>query len=393
MGSVIALPLCAQYTDHMSSIITQGQAWRRMLAALRLPRFILDIETTDHPGLLERPVAVVGNGKEPTVLAASPPALAAGIRVGQRWESALQLCPRLGRLRARADYYHSVSQRLQQALADISPRLERVAIDQFYLDLSDCQSYYRYQPQRIAQLIQARLAALGFGFQVELGLAADANTAYLAACHSHDNTPCIISPDMAEAWLAPLPLSQVFDLGAEAQAWFAEQDIQCCAQLKRLPPSLLAQRFGRRGHELWLSAQGQEAKHCALGRARPLPDQQQNKRFFSPSRDASTLLFQLHKLCEKLAPELPATSRARLELSLRTYKGWQHLLLATPDPGLPQGQALFQAAKRAFKEFWLGENILQLRLEAYLEHESRFNQADIFLPAVNPNHSPRQTAA
>ncbi len=382
----------AQYTDQMNSILPKDKAWRRMLAAIRLPRFMLDIEAADHPGLLERPAVIAGNDPEALILACTPAASALGIMPGQRWADAQAACPRLGRLRARPAVYQHIAERLRQSLEELSPRLERVGWDLLYLDLSDCQSYYRYQPRHIAQLIQERLQQFDIRLGFSLGLASTMSTAYRAACLAEAPSPLIITPAEAEGWLATQALAEVFDLGLEAQAWLAELGVAHCAELTHLPPSLLSQRFGRRGYELWLAAQGRESRPSGSDDSKPPAELQLSKRFHQPCRDASILLFQLHKLCEKMAQDMGGYQGGDIYLSLRTQKCWQRLLLMA-DGGLPRGQAIFLAAKRKLRDHWLGEHILQLRLEAYLSAASSYDQSDIFLPLPTPPRERRKRMA
>lgn len=332
-----------------------------MIAALRFPSLFLDLEQMENPGLSGRPVAITATGRQAWLLAASPEAQARGVMPGQALAEAMTRCPELGRLNARLAHYKAASRQVLTCLEDISPLREATALDECYLDLTSCQRYYGHQPTRVASLIHDTLNTSWPGLHVRIGISGDKSTARVAANLAADRAFHIIHPEAARDTLSALPLHALCDIGHFMAPFLGEHGLATCGDLQRFPASQMAQHFGTQGRRLWLMASGQDPEPV---QAEPDRSQSINAGKLLPpgSRDAAILLFQWHKLCEKLLTGMAPATAYTLQTGFRCDTGWRQshcLLPAAREPAL-----LYRLVRQHFQQHWFGEAVMQLRLMA-----------------------------
>src|SRR6202051_3030482 len=96
-----------------------------------LDAFYASVEQLLDPSLRGRPIAVGGG----VVLAASYEARAYGVRGGMSGWQARQLCPGLRFVGGRFLEYQRLGDRVMDVLRDFTPDLERISIDEAFLDV------------------------------------------------------------------------------------------------------------------------------------------------------------------------------------------------------------------------------------------------------------------
>lgn len=330
-----------------------------MIALVALPNFPAAVEQHDNPRLQGQPLGLVAAEHSGTLIALSPEALAAGLLPGSRREDALQQCPGLRYLVAQPARYAERSARIMQALQNVSPELEVFALDEAYLDLTSCQSYYRNRPERIVELIRQTVRQASGGLDCVVGLSGDKTTARWAA---HNAGSGIVLPEAAEAALAALPLAAL-GMGADVVQFFAEHGVQVCGDMKKIPGSLPARRFGNLGRRLWLMAQGRDPSPVD-----PVAAQRPPARTLPPAtRNPAILQTHYLQLAEKAALALRREGRRLqdFQIGLRAPEGWRHAALQTDAP-TDDGLAIFQLCKRFLRQSWFGEEVQQVYVQGLL---------------------------
>lgn len=347
-----------------------------MIAFIDGGSFGLAVEQLDNPLLRQRALVLLHSASLPLVVELSAEALAAGLRPGMAWGEALAACPGLARVVARPARYAEHSQRLLENLAGISPDLEPFAPGEAFLDLTQCQSYYRHDPLRIGRLLQAAIGAAG-GPACAIGIASDKTSARWAARQSGPGGIEVIPPGLAAARLAPLTLAELCGAGPGVTDFLADHGVHCCGDMARIPIGLPARRFGNHGRRLWLMAQGLDpcpvrprvADGSGLpGLVRTLPP---------ACADADQLLAALRQLADKLRLRLQREGRSCQEfrIGLRAPEGWRHDSLRLDDAA--ESASLVPQLRRFLRRHWFGEVVRQVHLQA-LPEQAEAGQADFF---------------
>ena len=184
----------------------------RSIAHVDMDAFYAAIEQRDRPELRGRPVIV---GADPTgrgvVSTASYEAREYGVRSAMPIGRAARLCPHATFLPVDMAKYREVSVRIMAILADFSPLVEPVSVDEAFLDLTGTERLFG-SPLDAVRRIKARI-------RNDTGLTASAGLApnkFLAKVASDLEKPdgLVVVPSGGEAgFLAPLPVERIWGVG------------------------------------------------------------------------------------------------------------------------------------------------------------------------------------
>lgn len=364
-----------------------------MIAAIRFKTFSVGVEQADNPALLGRPFAVTAPSRHglTTLFSCSAEAVQQGLAPGQLLTEAQARCSNLAHGHLRWSRYAEVSQQLMEVLRGISPQLEVVTLDEAWLDLTSCQSYYRNRPEDIATLIRRELGKV-LPLSCGIGIGGDKATAAYAARCALDMEPgyWVVAPEQAASVLADVPVARFCDVGAELQEFLQTHGIHHCGEVAKLPVGALQQRFGALGTQFWLMTQGRDPRPVVV-EAASTEGLQAGKLLPAETRDGMTVLFQLHQLCEKLALQMARRREPGTDFtfSLRCDQGWRQARFVVPQ-ATHDAQVMFLLGKRFLRQNWLGEAVLQLRVQAH-PLITQPGQRDIF--PVSALHARASTVA
>ena len=103
---------------------------------LDLDAFFASVEQRDKPSLRGKPVIVGGLGGRGVVSTASYEARVFGVHSAMPMHEARGLCPRAAFLSGRFGAYRAASRIVQGILAELSPLVEPLSLDEAYVDLA-----------------------------------------------------------------------------------------------------------------------------------------------------------------------------------------------------------------------------------------------------------------
>ncbi len=228
----------------------------RTVLFAEVAEFYAAIERSEGPGGDPRPVIVGGHPRHRgLVQAATPDALAAGVRVGMPVLEALRLCPRARAVRTDLSRYREVSRRLFACLRRGFERLEPFGLGAAYFDVTRA-------PDAL-EAIAARLAAAvreDLGLSLRIGIASGKFLARLAA-EEGESEPGGGSVHRVAAgheadFLHPLPASQLEGVGRKTAATLAELGATTIGEVVALGRERLEQAFGTHGLRIFACASG-----------------------------------------------------------------------------------------------------------------------------------------
>ncbi len=318
-----------------------------MILHADIDAFFASVEQVKNPRLRGRPVVVGGKPGEASVIAScSYEARRFGLSAGMPLREAARLCPQAVFLTGSYPEYRRASDAVFALLADLSPQVEVVSLDEAYVDLSGAEQIHGGAWRAARSLRRRALAATGLHVTVGIG-----PTRILArlmtACAKPDGIG-FVEPAQAQAFLATLPLSALPGIGRKTLDLLGRLNLDRVGDLARLPEDLLVETLGARGRTLSLLARGQDP--------RPV-DSDRRKRSVSrrsalaePSADTDLLLGYLFYLCERTAlglREIRARARSvRVSFEYADYKAREgQATLADPSDLETE---LFAAARPLF---------------------------------------------
>ncbi len=177
-----------------------------------LDAFFVSVERADNPKLRGRPVVVGGKPeRRGVVAAASYEARAFGLHAGMPLATASRLCPRAVFVEGSFPKYRRASQRFMTILADFSPYIEPIGMDEAYLEVTGFESIHG-SIQNMALLIKKRIKD-ELKLQASIGIASGKVVAKVASKLSKPDGLLEVVPGRECSFLAPLPIVKLPGVG------------------------------------------------------------------------------------------------------------------------------------------------------------------------------------
>jgi DNA polymerase-4 len=349
--------------------------WPRAIALVDMNAFFASIEQRDHAEWRGRPVAIT-NGRQGTcIITCSYEARAYGIKTGMRLKQARQLCPALIQCPAHPERYAAISTTIMETLQDITPDIEIFSVDEAFLDITRCQRLLGSPPQ-IARLAKQKVFDAS-GILCSIGVSGDKTTAKFAAKLDKPDGLTVIPPWNAAEWLREVPVTGLCGIAKGIGRFLADHGVHTCGEMKKLPISVLARRFGNPGRRIWYMCQGQDP--AALQQEVPAPKSVGHGKVVPPNtRDAEVLLTYLLHMSTKVGARLRRhqLQAQNFAIGLRTGEGW---LGGTLRSALPtdDGRQIMALCRCVIDEAWRGQGVHQVQVTA-LDPFNTGSQLELF---------------
>lgn len=220
-----------------------------------LDAFFVSVEQALNPELRGKPVVVGGKPAGRGVVAsASYEARRFGLHAGMPLTTAYRLCPQAIFIEGSFPKYRDASQRFMAILADFSPYLEPVSLDEAYLDVTGFESIYGSIYQ-MALAIKQRIKN-ELGLCASVGIASCKVVAKIAAELSKPDGLIEVAAGNERSFLAPLPIAKLPGIGGKTERILNGLGIHTIGELSIMPLSALKSHFGASGELLHRFANG-----------------------------------------------------------------------------------------------------------------------------------------
>ena len=212
------------------------------IGLMDLDAFFASVEQLDHPEWRGKPVIVGGSPeKRGVVSTCSYEARVYGVRSAMSSAQAKRLCPEAIWTPGHFDRYREMSARVMAILADETPFVDRVSIDEAFFDISPGR-FSDEHPIQIAQRISRRVSELGV--TCSIGLGRNKTVAKIASERDKPRGLTIVTPGTEHGFLAPLPVRAMSGIGAAAESALTRVGIRTLGQLAEASDGLLSPIFG-----------------------------------------------------------------------------------------------------------------------------------------------------
>ncbi|MFC1950598.1 DNA polymerase IV [Chloroflexota bacterium] len=220
-----------------------------------LDAFFVSVEQVLNPELKGKPVVVGGKPERRGVVAsASYEARAFGLHAGMPLSTACRLCPQATFIEGSFPKYRKVSRKFMAILADFSPFLEPIGLDEAYLDATGFESIYGSIYQ-MATAIKQRIKD-ELGFCASVGIASCKVVAKVTSELSKPDGLLEVSTGEEFSCLAPLPIDKLPGIGKKTERILMGLGINTIGKLAITSLSTLKSHFGASGEVLYRYANG-----------------------------------------------------------------------------------------------------------------------------------------
>jgi len=278
----------------------------RRIIHIDLDAFFVSVEQAENPALQGKAVVVGGRPDRRGVVAcASYEARAFGLHAAMPLRTAYRLCPQAIFIEGSFAKYRRASERFMAILADFSPYLEPMSLDEAYLDATGFESMYG-SIQQMAVNIKRRIKD-ELGLCASVGIASSKVVAKIAADWSKPDGLLEVPDGEERSFLAPLPVGKLPGIGKKSEPRLKSLGVDTIGQLAALPAAMLKHYFGVFGELMHRYANGIDDREV-----QPPSEAKSMSRettFETDTRDRSRLKATLSYLSERLGSELRQCGR------------------------------------------------------------------------------------
>ena len=238
----------------------------RKIIHVDMDAFYASVEQRDNPELRGKPVAVGGSRARGVVAAASYEARKFGVRSAMPSVTARRKCPDLIFVKPRFDVYKEVSLQIRAILAEHTPIVEPLSLDEAYLDVTENLQGIASATE-IAERIRAKIRA-------ETQLTASAGVSYnkflakLASDHRKPDGLFVITPAMGPGFVEALPVERFHGVGPATAAKMNQLGIFTALDLRAKDEAFLQRHFGKAGPHFYCICRGIDHRPVRADRVR-----------------------------------------------------------------------------------------------------------------------------
>lgn len=237
----------------MNSVTRGG----RSILHVDLDAFFVAVECVLDPHLIGRPVVVGGDPRSRGVVAAaSYEARAYGIHSAMPMAQAVRRCPDLIRVPGSHDVYGRASRAVFRVLKQYSPVVEKVSVDEGYLDLTGTERLFGRvvdTADRIRREVRERLR-----LDLTVGVSRNRLISKVASSFAKPKGLFDVSPGQEARFLYPLPVQNLPGIGPVTTRRLLDFNIERLGVLAETESWFLAEVFGTHGPAMRLRAQGRD---------------------------------------------------------------------------------------------------------------------------------------
>jgi len=328
----------------------------RKILHLDLDAFFCAVEEQRDPALRGKPFAVGGQPDERGVVAScSYAARRFGLHSAMPMARAVRLCPSLIIVPSRYAAYQAVSQKVMATLHTLTPLVEQLSIDEAFLDVTELPD----PAETIARQLQATIRD-NLGLPCSLGVAANKLVAKIAnnigkASAPKGDTPnavTVVPPSHEGAFLAPLPVKELWGVGPKTAARLQEMGMYTIGDVARWSEADLIRRFGKLGHDLSKRAKGIDTRPVITEHEAKSISQETT--FATDISDEEKLKRTLRRLSEQVGYRLRQAGLGGTTVKLKIR--WSDFTTLTRQVTLSHpthlDSEIFAAAELLFEQVW-----------------------------------------
>lgn len=269
-----------------------------------LDAFFVAVERVIDPRLHGRPVVVGGPPESRGVVAAaSYEARAYGIHSAMPMGQALRLCPDLVRVSGSRGMYSRASKAVFSLLGEYTPMIEKVSVDEAYLDLSGTEHLFGHAldaADRMRREVKERLR-----LDLTVGVSANRLVSKVASAFAKPCGLFDVRPGQEPRFFAPLPVKVLPGIGPVTATRLRDFHIDYLGVLAATDRWFLEETFGRYGPAMQQRARGEDQTPVSPPWERALRKSIGHERTFSEDTDDPRLLRgRLQKLLEQACARL-----------------------------------------------------------------------------------------
>jgi nucleotidyltransferase/DNA polymerase involved in DNA repair len=217
---------------------------QRVVLHLDMDAFYAAVEVRENPGLEGKPVIVGHRGRRGVVSTCSYEARRYGVRSAMPSLVAERLCPDAVWLPGRMELYVTVSRRILALLAEASPLVEPLSVDEAFLDLTGIARDLE-EGARIGLVVKDRIRREQ-KLTASVGVAPNKFLAKIASDLEKPDGLVVFRPEDVVRRLHPMPIERLWGVGPRTAERLRTGGLRSIGSLLEVPDRALAALVGLR---------------------------------------------------------------------------------------------------------------------------------------------------
>jgi len=230
----------------------------RVIFHVDMDHFFTAVEEREHPEHKGKPVVVGANPKEGkgrgVVSTCNYEARKYGVRSGMPIVRAWKRCPHAVYLPVNYDLYKKVSSRIMTILRRFADKFEQWGLDEAFLDVSSKVQDLE-EAKRLAQKVKEEIYEKE-KLTCSIGVGPNKLVAKIASDFKKPDGLTAVEENDVKGFLSPLPVDKLLWVGKKTKQKLNAMGIKTIGELANFDASVLIEKFGVMGKQLYLSAQG-----------------------------------------------------------------------------------------------------------------------------------------
>ena len=230
----------------------------RIIFHVDMDQFFAAVEERERPEIRGKPVVVGADPKEGkgrgVVSTCNYEARKYGVKSGIPIARAWRLCPNAVFLPVNYRLYQKVSARIMEILRSYADKFEQWGLDEAFLDLSSRINSFE-EAEKLAQKIKKEIHEKET-LICSVGVGPNKLVAKIASDFEKPDGLTVVRGEDAKAFLAPLRVRKLLWVGRKTEERLNRLGIETAGDLAKYDASILTEKFGAAGTQLYLSAQG-----------------------------------------------------------------------------------------------------------------------------------------
>ncbi|GGH79422.1 DNA polymerase-4 [Pullulanibacillus pueri] len=353
----------------------------RVIFHIDMNSFYASVEMARHPELRGKPLAIAGKveDRRGIVVTSSYEARAHGVKTTMQVWEARRKCPQLIVKTPDFDLYRKVSRQLFDLLRTYTEKVEKVSVDEGYMDVTALAS--RHHPVKLAQEIQQQVFH-HLQLPSSIGIAPNKFMAKMASDMKKPMGITILRKREMNQTLWPLPVDEMHGVGQKTAEKLKKIGLQTIGDIAHYPKPAFIEQFGKYGEKLHDRANGiderevdpqSEHEFKSISQSITLPKD------LTEEEEVQPVLRRLAARLERKLKEKKSMSY-QLSLSIR-YNNWRNVTrVQSVQQPLQTEEEIYQRAIAIFYQHWNGQPIrlLGITVQSLEPMNKATKQLDLF---------------
>ncbi len=328
----------------------------RKIIHMDLDAFFCAVEELKNPSLKNKPFAVGGSPTGRGVIAScSYAARKMGIHSAMPTAQALRLCPELILVSSRHREYSQKSKLVMDILADFTPQMEQISVDEAFLDVSDIQK----ESYAIALDMQLKID-FETGLPASFGVSTNKLVAKIAndygkkqkGGNTYPRAIQVVQPGKEADFLAPLSVDMLWGVGPKTAEKLKINGIKTIGKLATISEDFLVAHFGKNGNFIKNNALGIDSR--PVENSGEMKSVSQEMTFDHDISDIDVILKEMKLISEKLGSRLRKKNLMGFTVHVKIrYFDFKTLTrqISLSSP-IDQDGIIYDHAKKIFMDHW-----------------------------------------